>query len=179
MKTLVIHPYDETTNDLCLVYKDHPEWSIIRYFPGQKVLHKLIQAHDRIIILSHGDETGMGDLKTQTYWLDCNSVQWLKGKEVVGIWCYASDFFEKYKLKGFATGMFISEIDEAYLNCVTCTEKDIRKSNRLFSFLLKDYYNKYDSIIEYYNSDVASNSVLNKTINPVIEFNKTLLKIFY
>lgn len=180
MKTLVIHPTDSTTDILCDIYRKHQDWSVIRHFPGQKVLNKLIQCHDRIIILSHGASDGMGDIKTSTYWIDCDSVQYLKQKEVIGVWCYASDFFRKYKLKGFATGMFISEMDEAYTNCVNCTEEDIIESNELFADLVGGFYDKYDSIIEYYTS--RNNKFGFKggnKINPVTEFNKELLEIFF
>ena len=44
---------------------------------------------------------------------DSKCVQWLRNRPVIGIFCYASDFADKYGLHGFFTSMFISNIQEA------------------------------------------------------------------
>ena len=37
----------------------------------------------------------------------------LKEKETLSMWCFSDRFFRKHNLKGFHTGMIISEVDEA------------------------------------------------------------------
>ena len=90
------------------------------------------------------------------------------------------DFFKKYKIKGFATGMFISELDEAYTNGVNCTQEDIIESNELFASLVGGFYDRYDNIIKFYISQHnKSGFKSSNAINPVTEFNRQLLEIIF
>jgi hypothetical protein len=65
--------------------------------------------------------------------IDESYVSLLRDKELVGIWCYAKSFFERYHLTGFYTDMFISETPEALLMGVEATEEEIEASNRVFA----------------------------------------------
>lgn len=49
------------------------------------------------------------------------------------IWCNADCFLRSYGLKGFCTGMFISELMEALIFNVDATEQQIEESNNLFA----------------------------------------------
>ena len=42
-------------------------------------------------------------------------VEWLRNRPVIGIFCYASEFADRYKLHGFFTSMFISNMQEAII----------------------------------------------------------------
>lgn len=44
---------------------------------------------------------------------------------LVGIWCYASSYAYKHGLKGFFSGMFISELPEAIVNGVEASAQEI------------------------------------------------------
>lgn len=48
--------------------------------------------------------------------IDAENVHLLRDREVIGIWCYASEFAAKYHLRGFFTYMFVSNPTEA--NCL-------------------------------------------------------------
>jgi hypothetical protein len=54
MKTLVIHPKDDSTYFLSTIYEGK-DWTIIND-RGKSLLKKLIKTHDRIIMMGHGCE---------------------------------------------------------------------------------------------------------------------------
>ena len=162
MKTLVVHPTDDTTAFLKKVYLGK-EWTIINHNPSKKELRENIKSHDRIIMMGHGSKDGLFGFGRLV--IDSTYVQFLRGKHCVLIWCNANEFFEKYKLVGFYTGMIISEIYESYDNCVKCTYGDIEESNTLFADAIAssiDSYNMVDSVLLKYKT----------TLNPIIKFNR-------
>ena len=120
MKTLVIHPYDSSTDMLELVYKDK-DFTVIRDFNISKLeLIKAIDNHDRIIFLGHGTPDGLINprfltsfKKEDMYLIDDSFVPLLRKKETVSMWCYSDRFFQRNHMKGFHTGMIISEVKEA------------------------------------------------------------------
>jgi hypothetical protein len=131
MKTLVIHPKDKTTEFLNVIHKNYTVFDIEN--KSKSALRKSIKEHEKIIMLGHGDANGLFSTKQDRYVIDSSFVQLLREKHCVCIWCYASEFVEKYKLRGLFTEMIISEMDEAYLNCIDATEKEINKSNYVFA----------------------------------------------
>src|ERR1035437_860766 len=112
MKTLVIHPPDASTDFLKVIYEGK-DWALINTNPSTKFLKEQINLHDRIIMLGHGTEEGL--LGFGRYVIDSTLVYLLREKECVAVWCNADQFVGKYGLKGFYTGMIISEIDEALM----------------------------------------------------------------
>lgn len=134
MKTLVIHPKDETTDFLKLAYLGK-EWTIINHNIKAVDLKEAIKSHDRIIMMGHGTENGLIGFGR---FIINNSYEYLlKQKECVFIWCKADEFVRHYRLKGFATGMIISDFEEAFLYCVKATNNEIEISNLLFADSLK------------------------------------------
>lgn len=113
MKTLVIHPEDETTDFLSEIYSDK-NWTIIRDNVSKKVLKESIKSHDRIVMLGHGTEGGLFGHKNRFI---INPSMWSIFCVIssVCVWCNADVFFEKYNLKGFYTGMIISELGSNYV----------------------------------------------------------------
>ena len=131
MKTLVIHPQDYTTRFLTVIHQDHPEWTVITESVSKKVLKEQIKAHDRIVMLGHGTPYGL--LGFGRFVIDSTYVYLLREKDCVCIWCNANMFVEKYGLKGFYTGMIISEIDEAYMCSVKVGVDELEAANWLFA----------------------------------------------
>ena len=164
MKTLVIHPSDETTTFLKLIYKDI-DCTVINERVSNKILKESIKSHDRIIMLGHGTEKGLFNSDYNTI-IDGSYVYLLREKECVCVWCNADVFFEKHKLKGFYTGMIISDYYEANMFCVNATNDEIEYSNRIFAeivakHLSTDYKKMADNVKAEYSSDT----------NGVIQFN--------
>lgn len=162
MKTLVIHPKDNSTDFLSHIYKDK-NFTVVNDNIGNSKKRKLLKEHDRIIILGHGTKDGLFGHKK--FMIDSNDVATLREKEIVAIWCNADEFVKKYGLKGFYTGMFISEIDEAYYEGVYgLTTDEIEKSNNDFAKILGkhlDSKNILKKVKEEYKNDDSSVVIFN------------------
>lgn len=167
MKTLVIHPFDHTTQFLKGIYEGK-DWTVITENPSKRLIFESLKEHDRIIMLGHGTQHGL--IGYNRFIIDSNWVYLLREKYCIGIWCHAEDFFKKYNLNGFYTGMIISELQEALQYKVMTTGNQIEESNALFIKAIAKHIEdmtKVDDII----SDYAQ-----KETN-VIEFNK--IRIFH
>lgn len=137
MKILVIHPADPTTDFLKDVYSEL-DCKIISKTISRSKLKRAILQHDKIIMLGHGTKDGLIGSSGSTI-IDSRLVYLLRNKQCVYIWCNAVDFVKKYKLKGFATGMIISEYEEALDYCIDTSGIQIRESNELFASTLKKH----------------------------------------
>ncbi len=145
---LVIHPADPTTDVLCQIYRDINAM-VIRQKISKSKLKKLIKEADRIIMLGHGTESGLGSVEYGhgypyiTPIVDSTLVYLLREKkDNIHIWCHADKFVEKYELSGFSTGMFISEMDEAEFYGIRATQEEIEESNDRFAKVVRNYIHK-------------------------------------
>lgn len=168
MKTLVIHPKDPTTDFLKEIYKNK-DWTIINHNPSKSELKKAIKDHDRVIMLGHG--TGYGLLGFGRFVIDSRLVYLLREKDCVCIWCNADKFISKYKLKGFYTGMIISEYEEAIDYCIQAFNLiHITESNILFAEAVKESILEEDILKGIKERYKTKN-------NPIILFNQNNLFI--
>ena len=87
-----------------------------------------------VMLLGHGTPQGLMNVEQNGFVVSDQHVEWLKNRQVIGIFCYASDFADRYGLHGFFTSMFISNVEEAlyYLPHVDTCDKVIEKENKLF-----------------------------------------------
>jgi hypothetical protein len=171
MKTLVIHPYDETTTMLSVIYEDK-DWTVITdQFVSKSFLKKSIIDHDRVVMLGHGTPQGliaMTGFSNFRYLIDSDMVYLLRDKALVAIWCNADQFFDKYDLKGLYTGMIISEWDEAWSEGLSkFSHEDIDNSNTLFSSVMKEVIES-----DGYDLSISESKYIGED-NEVIEFNRT------
>lgn len=117
MKTLVIHPDDRSTDFLKAVYKDLPDVTLVTGGCYKDDIRRMIEAHDRVIMLGHGTPhglLGMGAFPHCGFIVDDTHADVLKEKDnSIFIWCNADQYVGYNKLKGFNTGMFVSEVGEA------------------------------------------------------------------
>lgn len=168
MKTLVIHPADPTTEFLKEVYFEK-DWTVVSDGFSDSYLKKQIAAHDRIIMLGHGDGYGLFALNG-TYVVSPKLAYLLRNKLCFCIWCHADRFVKREGLKGFCTGMFISELGEAQDYDVPATQEHIDFSNMLFAQTLNHVFDKedmYGKLCELYSSSIV----------PVIQYNNE--RLFY
>jgi len=143
-KTLVIHPADETTNMLSVIYAGK-DWTVITEDVSWQEIEKQLWAHDRIIMLGHGDKNGL--FGHGHYMIGTNQAEILAHKECIFVWCYANEYVMKHGLKGFYTGMIISEHQEArYCAVKNFTAKDIDESNEIFSDAVKQAIDVEDKV---------------------------------
>lgn len=166
-KTLVIHPKDNSTDFLSVIYKDISICKVIT--SGTKVeVDEEIKKHDRIIMLGHGTPHGLmsvGQFGNINYIVDRTTVELLRDKECIFIWCNANMFVEYHQLKGFYSGMFVSEVGESiYCGCES-SQEDVDNSNDFFSVLLGECINNeldviYETIKEGYGKIRNTNKVV-------------------
>ncbi len=183
--TLVIHPEDNTTDFLKPIYEDQG-WTIAKikqkgsriYDSQRSVLEYDMHNAKRVVMLGHGSDTGL--LSTGGYMVGDNHVNYLQGKENIYIWCNANKYVEKYDLRGFYTGMIISETVEAMFCNVDATEEQVAVSNFLFANAIRaalktnsqlslNDFNIVDRVKAMYN--------IQRDCNPVIDYN--IENLFY
>jgi hypothetical protein len=152
MKTLVIHPDDRSTDFLKPIYESVDNKTVITGGKSREEIIDLIQSHDRVLMMGHGSPGGL--FKTGTfsdylslYLIDKDLVPYLKDKENFYIWCYADEFVRAHNLRGFFSGMFVSEPGEA----VACDLVNRRK------LLDMDLLNKVEESNEEFSRIVGEN----------------------
>jgi len=92
----------------------------------------------------------------------------LRKKECVSIWCHADRYVNEVGIKGFYTGMFISEVSEASYYGIGITQKEITESNLRFSYYMREYLDSPNILNEVRDKYSANDC-------PVIEYNSERL----
>jgi len=97
MKTLIVHPKDDTTSFLDIVYTPIPNKTVITGGISKEDLRELIEQHDRVMMMGHGSPGGLfsvGQFKdTHGFIIDHTMVPLLEKKDnSVFIWCNADMF---------------------------------------------------------------------------------------
>lgn len=177
-KTLVIHPQDVSTVFLENIYKNK-NFTVVNDCNISKLqIRDLIKQHDRIIMCGHGIGSGLinpASVNRQKivdynnlYLIDDSFVDLLKDKETISIWCYSDQFFRRNRLKGFHTGMIISEVAEEQfiLGNVPLNEKEINDNMIRFAKIINECIDlpalgMRDYILEHYTGN-----------DPVTQFNR-------
>lgn len=173
MRTLVIHPKDETTDFLSPIYENIKDCQVITENVSKSNLIKAIKNNDRIIMLGHGTEEGLIAFN-ERFIIDSKLVYLLREKECICIWCNAHKFFNKYFLKGFSTGMFISESAEAYyMGILEFGMNEIHFSNIWFTDIISQYIdtdeNLFEIVLEKYKDDKL----------PIVSYNRSEIQFCY
>jgi hypothetical protein len=178
MKTLIIHPEDESTFFLDIVYKPIENKTVITGGISKTELMTLIREHDRVMMMGHGSPAGLFSINKFTncgaYIIDQQMVPLLKEKtDNVFIWCNADKFVEVFGLEGFYSGMFISEVGEAYYCGLPGTEQDqVDESNYGFVNIIAKYINEDKNVI---HENVKKEYGLIAEENPIALYNNNRL----
>jgi hypothetical protein len=136
MSTLIIHPEDQTTDFLELIYRDIPNKTVIRHFCEIDDLIEKIRSSSLILMLGHGTASGLICGSQYIIYNDFAQVLREKENKCIFIWCFAELFVREHSLRGIYTGMFISEVQEAELFDIRTSQTNIDESNHLFATLL-------------------------------------------
>jgi hypothetical protein len=159
MKTLVIHPKDESTDFLKPIYENIENKTVVtggrrgeKSRMTKNEVHELIKTHDRVIMLGHGCPYGLFSIgKFESDYgliIDHDTVELLKEKtDNIYIWCNADEFVNRYELKGFYSGMFVSEVGESNYCGVPSKQKVVDESNHGFSKILGENVNNSTDIV--------------------------------
>lgn len=179
MKTLIIHPKDSSTGFLDIVYDPIVDKTVITGGISKSDVHELIESHDRVMMMGHGSPGGLFSVGQfygvgGGYIIDHQTVDLLNEKDhSVFIWCNADQFVNRYKLKGFYSGMFISEVGEAYYCGLPGTSQDmVDESNYGFCNIIAQHINKLTDVI---HENVVSEYGLIAENNSVALYNKVRL----
>lgn len=148
--TIIFSKRDDTLF-LRNIWKDIDDVNIVEVESSDdydKVEEALLSEKDTVVFCGHGDSEGLLYPTFEGEFINKDNLYLYKDKTIIGIWCYASDFAIKYKLHGFFSSMFISDIEEAYDNCCYDKTEDINEENILFAQrlnkLIKDKVNMED-----------------------------------
>lgn len=179
MTTLVIHPSDRSTDFLTPIYESiEGNITVLSGDWPKDEVRELIEQSDRVIMLGHGSPFGLFSVgqfpSNNGYIIDESMVEALSNKpNNIYVWCNADRFVNRFpSLKGFYSGMFISEYGEAsYCNTPT-NPGDVEKSNDLFSAIVgknimleakqlcevakAEYYLSNNKVAEYNNQRLYS-----------------------
>jgi len=181
MKILVIHPKDNTTDFLIPIYmnlKSFPDFDDVTIIRGgsKEEVDEQIQLHDRIMMMGHGSPQGLfavGQFGMQGMIIGHSTVPLLENKECIFIWCNADKFVERYNLKGLYSGMFISEVSEAYGCGLPGTPQEVvDESNDFFAAEFGLVSDK--PLTEIYNTVKYNYNILAEN-NPIAEYNSERL----
>jgi hypothetical protein len=140
---LVIHIISkEDTNDFSGIYEGLENTTVLINPKKSECKKAIINEKERIIFIGHGTAWGLLNQRLDGFIVDSNMVQFLRGKDIIGIWCNASDFGDRYNLTGFFTSMFISNTDEL-VDCgfqifEDCDE-EIKKQNKIFASRINQF----------------------------------------
>jgi hypothetical protein len=138
MKRLVIHPKDRSTEFLSKVYENLDGVTLVQGDVCKDQIRDLIDCHDQAMIMGHGTPDGLlsvGQFPGSLVHIIDRSFgpQLAEKTNSVFIWCNADEYVNHNELKGFYTGMFISEVTEAYLMGLSgTTQREVDESNISF-----------------------------------------------
>lgn len=180
MRTLIIHPKDKSTNFLKTIYEDIPDQTLITGGVSKKDIIDLIQGHDRVMMMGHGTPQGLLSMyqfeSYVPYIIDYKVVPFLKEKsENVFIWCNADKFVNYFRLEGFYSGMFISEVEEAeYCGLPGTTQDIVDESNFGFCEMISRHIDKDKRLI---HENIKKEYGLLAETNPVALYNNKRLYV--
>ena len=174
MKDLIIHPEDSTTDFLSQIYASLTNKTVIRGDISKSEIPKLIESHDRVLMLGHGSPNGLLSIDmfpdAGSYIIDDSMVLSLKNKtNCLFIWCHANQFVQRHGLSGFYSGRFISEVGEGF--CYGFDDVDwnmIDQSNDRFAAIVSKYLNEPMEIL--YQKLLIEYGFMART-NPIARFN--------
>lgn len=141
-KILVIHPSDSSTDCLKAIYEGRTDMDVLNDFHhiSNTELCEIMKEYDKIIMLGHGCSAGLFDVHKGGLLINDTMTDILKEKETVSVWCFSDGFFRPRGIKGFHTGMIISEVGEEdwVLNSRPLDEEQMAENMKLFSECLRD-----------------------------------------
>ena len=184
MKTLVIHPNDSSTRFLDVLYKGRPGTYVL--MTEQDSNSKIDEAlrsdeYDRIMMLGHGSEDGLfapsGKDMIGRCIISAKNVQALRlHKNLIGVWCNANIFADKYHLEGLFSGMVISELIEAVTWSVPTSEDELMNHRQQWAVDLSDAIERFpDNLLDVRQ---AMLSHLSETSSYLEKFNYESVYVF-
>ncbi len=150
---------DVDTRVLAALWDDIPDARVLNIRPGAPDARRAVDSaiaaeEDTLILCGHGSPQGLFDpsvmargnlaaiARNPPYLVDVTNAPSIRARRVVGVWCYAASFAESAGLRGFFTGMFVSNPAEAsFVGCpgrdsaATITEQEVLFCRRVNALL--------------------------------------------
>jgi hypothetical protein len=126
----------EDTATFDAIYRNLNEDTIILHNPSRAEVDAILTERptETLLCFGHGSPRGLFSHDFSGMLIDAESVPLLVNREMIGIWCYASNFGVAHNLRGFFTYMFISNQQECAFNrCGWYDNSVIFAENRLFA----------------------------------------------
>ena len=100
----------------------------------------IAEEEDTLILIGHGTTQGLLHPRFNgEYLIHENNINLIRARRVICIWCNASSFCVNNNMSCFASSMFISNVYEAAVNCISgMTQEQINSCNRSFYEQLAD-----------------------------------------
>lgn len=184
---VIFHLHDTSTDFLKPIYEGMKDIIVVRSNIKTDLANQLIEESSQVIMMGHGGPHclfGRGRVL-----LGEENVQSLKKKSNnIFIWCHASEFVFNHELKGFSTGMFISEEGEA-LHCLRegqynpdgFDERSVIQSNDLFAEVVRNGLDTYGDDMAAFSEYVKSRYIpenISHTNKNTLNYNAERLKLF-
>ena len=153
---------DVDTRVLAALWDDIPDARVLNIRPGAPDARRAVDAaiaeeEDALVPCGHGSPQGLFDpsvmargnlaaiARNPPYLVDVRNAPSIRAQRVVGVWCYAAAFAESAGLRGFFTGMFVSNpLEAAFVGCpgrdsaATITEQEVLFCRRVNELLRAD-----------------------------------------
>ena len=154
---------DTDTRVLAALWDDIPDARVLNIRPGTPDARRAVDAaiaeeEDTLVLCGHGSPQGLFDpgamapgadlaaiARNPPYLVDARNALSVRARRVVGVWCYAASFAESAGLRGFFTGMFVSNpMEAAIVGCpgrdsaATITEQEVLFCRRVNELLRAD-----------------------------------------
>ena len=100
---------------------------ILLYNPTKEQVNKTLEENpnEDVMMLGHGSPSGLFSHDWKGFVIDYTNAHLLKGRNCIGIWCWAKKFAKNYGLKGYFTSMFISNAGEARAYGYSATDEEV------------------------------------------------------
>ena len=164
MKATIVHSNagDTDTRVLAALWDGIPDARVMDVRPGTPGARRAVdvaiaEEEDTLVLCGHGSPQGLfdpsvmarGNLTTiarnPPHLVDARNAPSVRARRVVGVWCYAASFAESVGLRGFFTGMFVSNpMEAAFVGCpgrdsaATITEQEVLFCRRVNELLRAD-----------------------------------------
>ena len=153
---------DVDTRVLAALWDGIPDARVLDVRPGtpdarSRVDSAIAAEEDTLILCGHGSPQGLFDpsvmargnlaaiARNPPYLVDVRNAPSIRARRVVGVWCYAASFAESAGLRGFFTGMFVSNpLEASFVGCpgrdsaATITEQEVLFCRRVNELLRAD-----------------------------------------
>ena len=108
---------------------------ILLYNPKRSEVDDALKAQptEDVMMLGHGSPSGLFSHDWRDNIINYSNAYLLRGRNCIGIWCYAKRFAQQYRLKGYFTDMFISNKGEAEAHRYKATEEEVFSEVEFFA----------------------------------------------